>query len=188
MTDQPQEAFRFWIVAAMHICISLVAQSLGLLIGAACHVQVRWKSTLTDPIYYCLLHLSNFYLTIKLLYIWCFQNAVFIGPITTIPIFLFAGFFVTLKAVPAYLRWVSWLSYARYSFQSTLTAVYGFDRDNLKCTQAYCHFKHPKKFLEQIDAVEIDVVQQSLCLLGILVVCRILSYYALRLKIMVEKQ
>ncbi|ODM93202.1 ATP-binding cassette sub-family G member 1 [Orchesella cincta] len=154
MTDQPQEAFRFWIVAAMHISISLVAQSLGLLIGAACHVQ----------------------------------NAVFIGPITTIPIFLFAGFFVTLKAVPAYLRWVSWLSYARYSFQSTLTAVYGFDRDNLKCNQAYCHFKHPKKFLEQIDAVDIDVVQQSLCLLSILVVARILSYYALRLKIMVEKQ
>lgn len=184
MTDQPQEAFRFWIVAAMHICISLVAQSLGLLIGAACHVQVSYILPISPSAF----HRSHLEIYWNLINLILFQNAVFIGPITTIPIFLFAGFFVTLKAVPAYLRWVSWLSYARYSFQSTLTAVYGFGRDNLKCNQAYCHFKHPKKFLEQIDAVDIDVVQQSLCLLGLLVVCRILSYYALRLKIMVEKQ
>jgi len=95
---------------------------------------------------------------------------------------------VTLNAVPAYLRWISWFSYARYAFQSTLTAIYGFDRDDLRCTQAYCHFKHPKKFLEQLDATDIDVVQQTLCLFGLVLVCRVLAYYALRLKIMVEKQ
>lgn len=40
MTDQPLEAFRFGIVCGMAVLISLVAQSIGLLIGAACSVQV----------------------------------------------------------------------------------------------------------------------------------------------------
>ena len=115
------------------------------------------------------------------------QNAVFVGPVTTIPIFLFSGFFVTLNTVPAYLRWVSWVSYARYSFQSTLTAVYGFDRDYLKCSEAYCHFKNPKKFLETLDAVDISVAEQAAYLATILLVLRILSYWALRLKIMAER-
>src|SRR4051794_30332768 len=76
-----------------------------------------------------------------------FQAAVFVGPVTTIPIFLFSGFFVTMKSVPAYLRWISYISYARYSFQSTLTAVYGYERESLNCFEPYCHFKNPKKFL-----------------------------------------
>jgi len=40
MTDQPLETFRFAIVCAMAILIGLVAQSIGLLIGAACSVTV----------------------------------------------------------------------------------------------------------------------------------------------------
>ncbi|ODM94414.1 ATP-binding cassette sub-family G member 1 [Orchesella cincta] len=153
MADQPQEAFRFWIVAGMHICISLVAQSLGLLIGAMCHVQ----------------------------------NAVFIGPVTTIPMFLFAGFLVSLESVPVYLRWISWFSYVKYSFQSILAAIYGFERENLKCTQAYCHFKNPTKILEQVGAVDIDVAQQFCCIFAILLAIRIFAYYALRIKITAEK-
>ncbi|ODM94415.1 ATP-binding cassette sub-family G member 1 [Orchesella cincta] len=153
MSDQPQEAFRFWIVAGMHICISLVAQSLGLLIGAACHVQ----------------------------------NAVFIGPVTAIPMFLFAGFIVSIESVPIYLRWISWFAYPKYSFQSILTAVYGLERENLKCYQAYCHFKNPKKILDQLDAVDIDVANQFYCIIAYLLVVRVLAYYALRYKIRVEK-
>jgi len=154
MTDQPYEIFRFLIVVMMATLISLVAQSIGLLIGAACSIQ----------------------------------SAVFIGPVSTIPIFLFSGFFVTLNAVPAYLRWVSWVSYARYAFQSTLTAVYGYDRANLRCSEAYCHFKNPVKFLEQLDCLDVSVTQQAIILFAILLGCRLLSYWALRFKIMAERQ
>ncbi|XP_035704562.1 ATP-binding cassette sub-family G member 4 isoform X2 [Folsomia candida] len=154
MTDQPHEAFRFWIIVAMNTMISLVAQSLGLLIGAACHIQ----------------------------------SAVFVAPITAIPVFLFGGFFVTLSSVPAYLRWMSYGSYAKYAFQSAITAVYGFDRADLKCHQPYCHFKNPRKFLEQLDCKDVDVMEQTLCLFALVLLCRVLAYFALRLKIFVEKQ
>jgi len=42
MTDQPLEFFRFGIMTGMYILISLVAQSLGLLIGAACQIEASF--------------------------------------------------------------------------------------------------------------------------------------------------
>ncbi|CAG7838161.1 unnamed protein product [Allacma fusca] len=109
MTEQPLEFFRFSIVCGMLILVSLVAQSIGLLIGAACAIQ------------------------------------------------------------------------------STLTAVYGYDRGNLLCSDPYCHFKNPKKFLETLDAVDISVTEQATILLTILIVLRFLTYWALRLRIMAER-
>lgn len=136
MTDQPHEAFRFWIIVEMNTMISLVAQSLGLLIGAACQIQVSIRKKL------CIFVLPI--ITTRSFQFAKFQSAVFVAPITAIPIFLFGGFFVTLNSVPLYLRWISWFSYAKYGFQSALTAVYGFDREDLKCYQPYCHFKNPR--------------------------------------------
>ena len=57
MTSQPLEASRFFMFTLMAVLTSLVAQSVGLVIGCASDAQ----------------------------------NAVYLGPITTIPILLFSG-------------------------------------------------------------------------------------------------
>jgi len=54
--------------------------------------------------------------------------AVFLGPITTVPIMLFGGFFVRISTIPFYLRYFSYLSFMRYAFEASVVTLYGFDR------------------------------------------------------------
>ena len=81
-------------------------------------------------------------------YVCLLQLAVFMGPVTMIPIILFSGFFLTLDAIPVYLSWVSYLSYSRYSFEGLMLSVYGNGREAMHCSQPYCHFRSPEKFLK----------------------------------------
>ena len=68
MTSQPLEdgGLRLALVILMCVLTSLVAQSLGLVIGCACDEK----------------------------------SAVFLGPISVIPLLLFSGFFIKLKNIP----------------------------------------------------------------------------------------
>lgn len=79
---------------------------------------------------------------------------VFLVPVTTIPMFLFSGFFLRLDDIPHYLRWLAQISYFRHGFESTVIAVYGFDRPNMACSQPYCYHKDPDKVLKDMDMSE----------------------------------
>ncbi|XP_046387471.1 ATP-binding cassette sub-family G member 4-like [Ischnura elegans] len=149
MTSQPLEATRFFLFLLMFIMTSLVAQSLGLLIGAALTVE----------------------------------NGVFLGPVTSVPILLFSGYFVNFNTIPSYLQWLSYLSYIRYGFEGSMLAIYGYNRAKLKCSEAYCHYKSPTKFLEELDMANGEYWIDVVALGAFFLLLRCVAYLVLRFKL-----
>lgn len=53
-----------------------------------------------------------------------------------------AGFGVTIRDLPSYMKWGSEISYLRYGLEGYVSAIYG-DRDVLACEHAiYCHYRY----------------------------------------------
>ncbi|CAG9827922.1 unnamed protein product [Diabrotica balteata] len=114
------------------------------------------------------------------------EGGVFLGPISTIPMVLFSGFFTNLNDIPFYLRWLPYLSYLKYGFEACMIAIYGLDRPKLTCNIEYCHFKYPKKFLEQMSMKD-DMVSYFIdvgVLGGLFIFLRVIAYFMLRIKLM----
>lgn len=111
------------------------------------------------------------------------ESGVFIGPVTSVPIVLFSGFFVNFKAIPSYLKFLSYVSYIRYGFEGAMISVYGNNRTKLKCSEEYCHFRSPTKFLEEMSMQNAVYWVDAVALIGFLIGLRIVAYFVLRLKL-----
>ncbi|KAM8718183.1 hypothetical protein ACLKA7_004831 [Drosophila subpalustris] len=149
LTSQPMELERVSMFVLICVLNSLVAQSLGLLIGAGMNIE----------------------------------TGVFLGPVTTIPTILFSGFFVNFDTIPAYLQWVTYVSYVRYGFEGAMVSIYGMDRAKLHCNEIYCHHRVPKKFLEWMSMEDARFWVDAVALIGIFFALRIIAYFVLRWKL-----
>ncbi|XP_023934944.1 ATP-binding cassette sub-family G member 4 [Bicyclus anynana] len=149
MTGQPMQTDRVLMFTTINILTALVAQSLGLLIGAAMKIE----------------------------------TGVYLGPVTTIPVVLFSGFFVNFNAIPSYLQWLTYLSYVRYGFEGAMLSVYGYGREKLHCSEAYCHFRTPSLFLKEMTMDQANFWVDVGALSGFFVFIRIVSYLVLRFKL-----
>lgn len=180
MTSQPLETNRFMMYLTICILTALVSQSIGLVIGAAMSVEV---------LFYILIYIAFVLFSVisralmKRQILSFLQSGVFIGPVSSVPIILFSGFFVNFDAIPKYLKFLSYVSYVRYSFEGAMISVYGYNRAKLKCSDAYCHFKSPTKFLEEMSMQNAVFWLDAVALAGFLLTLRVIAYFVLRLKL-----
>ncbi|XP_076296273.1 ABC transporter expressed in trachea [Lasioglossum baleicum] len=111
------------------------------------------------------------------------ESGVFIGPVSSVPIVLFSGFFVNFDAIPKYLKFLSYVSYVRYSFEGAMISVYGYNRAKLKCSDPYCHFRSPTMFLEEMSMQDAVFWVDAVALAGFVLFLRVTAYFVLRLKL-----
>lgn len=97
---------------------------------------------------------------------------------------MFAGFGVTLRDIPSYLKWGTHISYMRYGLEGYVGAIYGKGRSTLECNESkYCHYKYPKTFLEEVTMTGDQFWYDFNALIVIFVILRISAYLLLRWKV-----
>lgn len=151
ITSQPFELVRFSMFLAISLVITIVGQSIGLMVGA-------WFDVV---------------------------NGTFLAPCLSIPLMMFAGFGVTLRDLPDYLKWGTYISHMRYGLEGFVGAIYGRNRNTLECSAdaVYCHYRYPKTFLKEIsmDGEKFWHCLNALCITVILL--RLGAYFLLRWKV-----
>ncbi|XP_076622317.1 ATP-binding cassette sub-family G member 4 isoform X1 [Colletes latitarsis] len=113
-------------------------------------------------------------------------NGTFIGPTLSVPLMMFAGFGVSLRDIPSYLKWGTYISFLRYGLEGFISAIYGFDRPVLPCKEKnnlYCHYRYTTKFLSDIAMDSEQYWNDIVALVVILIITRCAAYVLLRWKI-----
>jgi len=111
------------------------------------------------------------------------QLAIFLVASCTMPMFLISGFFIHLNDLSPYMKWLSYFSIFRYSLEAAAMTVFGFDRGLLDCNEAYCHFRRPKKFLEEMGLEHGNYWENVCVLIFAVFISQMALYFTLRWKV-----
>ncbi|XP_011499597.1 PREDICTED: ATP-binding cassette sub-family G member 1 [Ceratosolen solmsi marchali] len=115
-------------------------------------------------------------------------NGTFLAPTLSVPMMMFAGFGVSLRDLPNYLYWGTYISYLRYGLEGYVNAIYGLNRQTLACHNDdldFCFYKDPRKFVKEIIAMSDDQFWNDIAALSFIVLAmRIVAYFLLRWKLL----
>ncbi|XP_039632298.1 ATP-binding cassette sub-family G member 4-like [Polypterus senegalus] len=106
--------------------------------------------------------------------------AVIIAPSIAIEASIFSGFFVSYNTIPVYLRWATYVSYMRYSFEGAIVSVYGMGRPNLDCAMDPCLREKPETILKGLDMEDAELYLDIIALVLIFLFLRLATFFALR--------
>lgn len=80
------------------------------------------------------------------------------------------------------------MSYFKYALEGIMIALFGNHRSKMNCSDDYCHFVFPEKFLQQIGMEYGDYWFNFGIILAIGLSLRIVTYYTLRFRIQYFKK
>jgi ATP-binding cassette subfamily G (WHITE) protein 1 len=107
------------------------------------------------------------------------QNGVIFGPLSMMPWVILSGYFLHMRDAPIFLQWTFKVSYLRYALEGLMLSIYSYDRPHLPCSEDYCHFISPTRFLQELDMGTSEFSTNMSFILTMLISFKVLSYYAL---------
>uniref|UniRef100_A0A336KIY1 CSON011372 protein n=1 Tax=Culicoides sonorensis TaxID=179676 RepID=A0A336KIY1_CULSO len=110
------------------------------------------------------------------------KHGVFLLPATSIPMLIFSGFFIRFDELWSFWTPFTYVSYFRYGLEGSVQAIYGFNRTKLDCSQGFCLFKNPEKFLKELDMANDTYALDLMGLFIWIVSLQIVLYCVLKLK------
>lgn len=111
------------------------------------------------------------------------QNGVIFGPLIILPFMIFSGFFVHLNDAHPYMQWLFHISFLKYGFEGVMVAIYGYDRPKMYCSKEYCHYRHPRHLLKEIDMTHAEYWSSITVLIGLYFALEFTAYVALRIRL-----
>ncbi|KAL6263484.1 hypothetical protein P5V15_006275 [Pogonomyrmex californicus] len=104
------------------------------------------------------------------------EIGMFLIPATSIPLLLFAGFFLKIEEMSKYLQPFGVISFYRYAFEGLMQAIY-LDREILPCLEYYCSIRSPNKILDTMGMPTVSFYV-ILIILGSWILCIHIIIYA----------
>lgn len=102
-----------------------------------------------------------------------------LGSFFLCPFVLFSNFFLHMKDARPVFQWLFQGSFIKYALDGLMTAIFGYNRDKMKCSVNYCHYRWPHKFLESLEVNE-TLYTVIIKLLAFVIVFRILSFVIMK--------
>lgn len=190
LTNQPLEIYRLVLFFGMTVMASLVAQSIGLVVGATFNVKVSKR-----PSYIVFPILFSIFLSLKLKY-WIprmlkrnflFQNGAIFGPFFISPFLIFSGFFVQMRDVHELMHWLFHISFLKYALEGSSLAIFGYERSKLDCNEIFCQYVRPNRFLQVIGMEDGSYLFATAALTFIFVMLRLISFYIMSYRLRMSR-
>lgn len=153
LTEQPFDLVRIVHFYTFSTLASLTAQSCGFLFGATTPITVSFSLYMLFN--QSLLLICFILIIIILIWFVCSQISVFLGPVVAVLLSIF-GFCIWYRDIPFFFKWMYYISYFRAAFQGCVYAMYAYGRDFMPCPDFYCHYRAPRKILNEMDITDIN--------------------------------